>query len=196
VTVAGGTRIFARDTDGNLHTALYAGLTLTGCGPVGDAVIEGSPSVIVYPGSRLRVFATTPDKQIVTIGQDVNGAFDPTWTTVPATGVAGPPAAVLDPVTGRITVAVRNDDGAIWAVTETVQGSNTYGEWNEIGQNAYTDVTAVPYTGGNGATYLFTYRDQNNVQRVLTVNPAARAALSKAGSIRTFTEKTLPKAGK
>ncbi|WP_433722336.1 hypothetical protein ACQP2Y_43450 [Actinoplanes sp. CA-051413] len=196
VAVAGGTRIFARDTDGNVHTALYAGLTLTGCGPVGDAVIAGSPSVIVYPGSRLRVFATTPDKQIVTIGQDVNGAFDPTWTTVPATGVAGPPAAVLDPVTGRITVAVRNDDGAIWAVTETVQGSNTYGEWNEIGQNAYTDVTAVPYTGGNGATYLFTYRDQNNVQRVLTVNPAARAALSKAGSIRTFTEKTLPKTGK
>jgi hypothetical protein len=197
VTVAGGTRIFARDTDGNLHTALYAGLALTGCGPVGDAIIEGSPSVIVYPGSRLRVFATTPDKQIVTIGQDLNGAFDTTWTAVPATGVAGAPAAVLDPITGRITVAARNDDGAIWAATETVQGSNTYGEWAAIGQqNAYTDVTVVPYSGGNGSTYLFTYRDQNNVQRILTVNLEARAALAKAGSVRSFTEKSLPKAGK
>lgn len=196
-TVAGGTRIFARDTDGNLHTALYAGLALTGCGPVGDAVIEGSPSVIVYPGSRLRVFATTPDKQIVTIGQDVNGVFDATWAAVPMTGVAGAPAAVLDPVTGRITVAARNEDGSIWATTETVQGGNTYGQERSIGsQNARTDVTVVPYTSGSGASYLFTYRDQNNVQVALTVRPEALASLAKAGSVRSFTRQDLPKAGK
>jgi hypothetical protein len=82
---------------------------------------------------------------------------------------AGPPAAVLDPVTGRITVAVRSGDGTVRALTETVQSSDTY---------------------------LFAYRDQNNVQKVLTVNPQARAAPAEPGSVRTFTEQSLPKAGK
>jgi hypothetical protein len=191
VTVAGGTRVFARDADGNLHTALYARLALTGCSPVGDAVLGGSPSVVVYPGSRLRVFATTTDQRLVTIGQDVDGVFEPTWTTIQPADVAGPPAAVLDAVTGRITVVARGTDRAIWGATETLQGSATFGDWSAITPpEAYTEVVMVPFTGGSGASYLFTYRDQNNVQKVW---PARR---DNFGVVRSYTQKSLPKAGK
>ena len=197
VTVAGGTRIFARDTDGHLHTALYAKLALTGCTTVGDALIAGNPSVVVYPGSRLRVFATTADQALITIGQTVDGAFEPSWTTVQASGVAGPPAAVLDPVSGKITVVARGTDSAIWGATETLQGSVAFGEWRAIsGADASTDVTMVPFTGSGGASFLFTYRDQNNVQRVYTARDTNPAALAARGAVRSYTEKSLPKAGK
>jgi hypothetical protein len=193
-TVAGGTRVFVRDSDGNLHTALYAGLALAGCAPVGDAVLGSSPSVVVYPGSRLRVFGTTPDNRLVTIGQDVDGVFEPTWATIQPTGVAGPPSAVLDAVTGRITVVAPGADRAIWGATETLQGSATFGDWAVVSPDgaapAYTDVVMVPFTGGGGASYLFTYRDQNNVQWVF---PARR---DNFGAVRSYTQKSLPKAGK
>jgi hypothetical protein len=197
VTVAGGTRVFARDTDGNLHTALYAGLALTGCTTVGDAQIVGTPSVIVYPGSRLRVFATTADHALITVGQDTAGAFEPTWSTVQPTDVEGSPGAVLDPVTGRITVLAREADNVIWGTTEQLQGTATWGTWTAQtadGRPAFTDVTTVSYTTGSGAVaYLFTYRDQNNAQSVWTPDQAGLAALATKGAARTYTGKVLGK---
>jgi hypothetical protein len=194
-TVAGGTRVFARDTDGNLHTALYASLRLTGCTTVGDALITGTPSVVVYPGSRLRVFATTADHALLTIGQDTAGAFEPTWSTVQPSDVTGSPASVLDPVSGKITVVAREADNVIWGATEQLQGSATWGTWQQItaqGSPAFTDVTMVPYTNASGAaTYLFTYRDQNNAQRLWTADQVGSAALAKKGAVRSYTDKVL-----
>jgi hypothetical protein len=199
-TVAGGTRVFARDTDGNLHTALYAGLALTGCTTVGDAQIIGTPSVVVYPGSRLRVFASTADHALLTIGQDTAGSFEPTWSTVQPTDVAGSPAAVLDPVSGKITVVARGTDNVVYGATEQLQGSVTWGTWSPKtadGAPAFTDVTMVPYTNGAGAaTYLFTYRDQNNSQRLWTADQAGSAALAQKGAARTYSGKVLKNGGR
>jgi hypothetical protein len=197
VTVAGGTRVFARDTDGNVHTALFANLAMTGCTTVGDAQIIGTPAVVTLPGSRLRLFATTADHQLLTIGQDVSGAFETTWSQVQPTDVAGPPVAALDSTSGKITVFARGSDQAIWSATETLQGSATWGTWHTAneGQPAATDVTLMTYTGGTrGPGYLFTYRDANNVQRVWYAENASTAALAKQGAERSYIGKSLPKA--
>jgi hypothetical protein len=51
-------------------------------------------------------------------------------------------------------------------------------------------VTMVPFIAGSGSSYLFTYRDQNNVQKVW---PARR---DNFGVVRSYAQKSLPKAGK
>jgi hypothetical protein len=196
VTVSGGTRIFARDTEGVLRTAVYANSALTGCTAVGDTVVTGTPAVVVYPGSRLRVFATTPEKKLLTVGQDEAGAFEPVWQTVQGSDVTGSPAAVLDPISGKITVAARGADDRIHGAFETQQGSATWGDWKPIsGENVVTatDVTMVPYTSGGRSSYLFTFRTQDNVHLVYYAEDTSRAALAPADAVRTFTSERLPK---
>jgi hypothetical protein len=56
--------------------------------------------------------------------------------------------------------------------------------------------TVVPCTASGGAGYLFTFRDRNNVQVVLTPQGGSRAALAARGAVRSLTEGALPKAGK
>jgi hypothetical protein len=163
-----GLRVFARDTDGNVQTALWSGSKLTGCATLGDRTIIGSPAAVVLPGSRVRVFATTPDQQLITIGQNTSGAFDPAWTTVRTEGVAGPPAAVFDRLTAKIAVMVRLTDDYIWSSTETQQGSATFDEWLPASSGqSYTEVTAVPFTAGGGDSYYFVYRDVNNQEAII-----------------------------
>jgi hypothetical protein len=169
VVVPGGIRIFVRDLDGNLRTALWTGSAITGCTAIGDRGVTGTPAVVVYPGSRLRVFATTPDQQLVTAGQDAAGAFDAAWSVVQATGVTGSPAAVFDRISARTTVMARTADNHIWGATETAQGSGTFGNWTEMSASeAYTEVTAVPYTSDGLDSYYFTVRDINNVELILS----------------------------
>ncbi len=197
VKVSGGTRLFARDTGGILRTALYANLTLTGCTAVGDTVVTGTPAVVVYPGSAVRVFATTPDQALLTVGQDDAGAFESTWQTVRASGVAGSPAAVLDSTSGKVTVVARGADGGIYGSFETAQGSATWGEWQRLSHEttvSATDVTMVPYTSEGRSAFLFTFRTQDNEQIVYYPQNASRAALARAGATRSFTAKVLPKA--
>jgi hypothetical protein len=191
VALAGGIQVFARDTDGNVQTALYARSTLTGCATVGDRTVVGDPAVVVYPGSRLRVFATTADQQLITIGQDLAGAFEPTWSTVQGSGVAGAPAAVFDRVSARITVMARGTDRLIGGATETLQGSAVFGTWKVMSTTeAYTDVTAVPYVAAGGVDgFLFAFRDVNNRELFLTPSDDRSAA---RGAAPTFTVRSLP----
>jgi hypothetical protein len=154
-----------------VQTALWSGSRLTGCATVGDRVIAGSPAAVVLPGSRLRLFATTPDQQLITIGQDTAGAFEPTWTTVRSEGIGGPPAAVFDRLSAKITVMARGTDRFVWGATETQQGSATFGTWQTIsGTESYTEVTAVPFTAAGQDSYYFVYRDVNNQENIIRPN--------------------------
>ncbi|HET6532885.1 MAG TPA: FG-GAP-like repeat-containing protein [Actinoplanes sp.] len=198
VTVPGpdGVRIFAADGDGNLQTALYSGVALTGCVTVGaDRTIAGRPAVVVYPGSRLRVFATTADQQMITIGQDTAGVFEPAWTTVVTSGVAGSPAAIFSRTSARVTVMARGTDDQIWRTTETAQGSNQYDEWSHVFPDnpiiTSTDVTAVPYTANGGDDAWVVYRDADNRDHLIDVNDTAQAAAR--GVSPSFSRRTLSK---
>jgi hypothetical protein len=193
--IAGGIRIFARDSAGILRTALYANMAVTGCTAVGDTPIEGTPAVITYPGSRLQVFARSTDKTVVTIGQDATGAFNPTWSAVPSSDVVGSPAAVLDPASGKITVLARGEDGGIYGAIETRQGSLTWGDWAKRsgGKAAVTDVTLVPFAVDGKKSYMFAYRDEDHNVLVYTPVEAVSTQLAKPGAERSFTAEKLPK---
>jgi hypothetical protein len=194
--IAGGIQIFARDTAGTLRTALFADMAVTGCTAVGDAPIQGTPSVVTYPGSRLQVFARSADDTVVTIGQDSAGAFGSAWSTVPSSDVVGSPAAVLDPASGKITVLARYKSGAIFGAIETRQGSMTWGNWESRtgdGEAAVTDVTVVPYSYEGKRSYLFTFRDEDQDVWVYRPTVEASAQLAKPGAERSFTAEKLPR---
>ena len=192
-TVADGLRILVRDAAGILRTGRYADMTLTGCTAVSDSVIAGTPAVVTYPGSRLMVFARTPQGALTTLGQDEAGTFNPTWTTIQATDVAGDPAAVLDPMTGRVTVLVRGADNLIYAAFEDQAGSNTWGGWaSQTGAaESITEVTLMPYSTSGRGLYLFTIRDVNTVHKIYTLSSASNLR-AQAGSQQMFVPQAAP----
>jgi hypothetical protein len=172
-----GVRIFTTDADGDVMTALWTEAALTGCARIGDRAIVGRPAMVVYPGSRLRLFATTADQQLITIGQDTAGNFERSWTTVQANGVEGSPAAIFNRNTARITVLARGTDRRIWTTTETAQGSNQYRTWEQVSDDeAYTDVIAVPYVVSTGSGVNVLYRDIDNREFFVTVRDTAALA--------------------
>lgn len=193
VTVAtpDGTQIFVTDADGSVQTALWTGTALTGCAVVGDAAIVGTPAVVSYPGSRLRLFGTTADGALISIAQNSARVFPPTWTTVRDSGVKGSPAAVFNRNAGRVTVLVRGADDLIHGTTESAQTSGVFGPWEQASSvETRTDVVAMPYVAGGNEAFYFAFRDVNQVERMVVANYPTAAAL-RAGR-PAFTERKVP----
>jgi hypothetical protein len=173
VAVREGLRLFAVDTGGALLTAVYgADGSLTAWTTLGGAGLNGTPSAVVYPGYRVRVFVRDASGAIVTKAQDAAGAFGATWDAVGTFTAAGSPAAVLNQATGRTDVFARAADGLIYLDREQAQGSGTWGDWNNVDTAAtasVTDPTIITYTRSEGPTYLYVTRDGNNVTYVHTL---------------------------
>ncbi len=73
--VRDGIRLFGRNTDGTLSTALFQDDgTLSDWTSLGDQTVTGPPAVIAYPGSGIRVFATGPAGNVVTTTQSPGGS--------------------------------------------------------------------------------------------------------------------------
>jgi hypothetical protein len=192
IPVPDGIQVFATDADGSVQTALWTGTALTGCATVGDRAIVGTPAVVSYPGSRLRLFGTTADGALITIIQDFSLAFPSTWTTVQDSGVTGSPTAVFNRNAGRTTVLARGADNLIYGTTESAQTGGEFGPWESIlNRETRTDVLAVPYVAGGNEAYYFAFRDVNQ-QECLIVASYPTAAAVRAGK-PVFTEKALPK---
>ncbi|WP_158647583.1 FG-GAP repeat protein [Actinoplanes sp. ATCC 53533] len=186
-----GTQIFVTDADGSVQTALWTGTALTGCAIVGDRAIVGTPAVVSYPGSRLRLFGTTADNALISIAQDTSRVFPPTWTTVQGSDVTGSPAAVFNRNAGRVTVLARGADNMIYGTTESAQTSGEFGAWESVlAVETRTDVTAVPYVSNGNEAYYFAFRDVNQTERFVVANYPTAAAL-RAGT-PSFVEKKAP----
>ncbi|HEX5496035.1 MAG TPA: hypothetical protein VFX70_15810 [Mycobacteriales bacterium] len=196
VTTANGVQVFVRDTTGDIKTMLYSPDRLvSGCTSLNGAGLTGTPSVVVYPGSVLRVFARAADGSIVTQMQDGTGAFPGVWETVGTFTAAGAPAALLDPLTGKTEVVARGVDGAIWNTGETVQGSGVWRDWaqaSQLGDNSATDPTVFDLTNSNGTGWAFVFRNSDNVVRVYEARSSFGALALTAGQHPSFDATTLP----
>jgi hypothetical protein len=169
VPVAGGLQVFALTPSGAVTTVLYANRTVSGCTTLAGSGFVGQPSVVVYPGSKLAVFAEAADGSIQTVKQDATGAFPDTWTTVGTFTAAGAPAALLSPSTGKTELVARAADGSVWSTGETIQGSGVWRDWvsvSTVGDVAATDPTVFPYSTGAGITWAFVFRNSNNETRI------------------------------
>ncbi|WP_433722338.1 FG-GAP-like repeat-containing protein [Actinoplanes sp. CA-051413] len=190
--VPDGTQLFVTDADGTVQTALWTGTALTGCAAVGDRAIVGTPAVVSYPGSRLRLFGTTADGALITIAQDFSLAYPSTWSTVQESGVTGSPAAVFNRNAGRVTVLARNTDNLIYSTTESAQTGGEFGQPIQASSiESRTDVLALPYTATGNEAFYFAYRDVNQSEVILIGSYPTAAAL-RAGEL-AFTVKKMPK---
>jgi hypothetical protein len=185
VAVSGGIQLFALDSAGVLRTALFADGTLSGCTSLSDAGLTGAPAVVVYPGSKLRLFVRAADGTIKTKKQDDTGVFPDAWDPVGTFVAAGSPAAVISPATGITEIVARSADGKIFNTGETLQGSGVWRDWVQKSFDtdvaAATDPTVFTYTNSNGPGWAFLFRSQDNQTRVYTLNTtsalSARATL-------------------
>jgi hypothetical protein len=192
IPVPDGTQLFVTDADGSVQTALWTGTALTGCATVGDRAIVGTPAVVSYPGSRLRLFATTADGALVTIAQDFSLVYPSTWSTVQDSGVTGSPSAVFNRNAGRATVLTRGTDNLIYSITESAQTGGEFGQRVHASSvESRTDVLAIPYTASGNEAFYIAYRDVNQAELIVIANYPTAAAL-RAGKL-DFTVKKMPK---
>ncbi|MFF4414321.1 hypothetical protein ACFYY8_17485 [Streptosporangium sp. NPDC001559] len=197
VRVATGLQVFARDTAGAVKSGLYAGGSLSGVTSLGGSGLTGAPAVVIYPGSRLRVFARAGDGSILTQIQDTAGDFPGTWEQVGSFVAAGSPSALLSPVTGKVEVVARDANGIVHSTGETTQGSGTWRAWKRVDTApqdvAATDPTVFTYTRISGQTWAFAFRDPDNRTRVYIVPTDSVAARDDAqDDAVTFVPHTLP----
>ncbi|NEE43434.1 hypothetical protein G3M55_02285, partial [Streptomyces sp. SID8455] len=65
-----GVQLFATTTGGTLSTARFTESgTLTAWSGLGAQNVSGAPSVVVYPGYRIRVFANDGQGHVITAAQ-------------------------------------------------------------------------------------------------------------------------------
>ncbi|MEU4218226.1 hypothetical protein [Actinoplanes sp. NPDC026623] len=182
-----GVQLFARDTAGALRTALYAvDGSLSAWTSLGGAGIADSPSVVVYPGYRMRVVVRAGDGTVQTKLQETGGGWPAAWDTVGDFAAVGAPAAILDPVLGRVAVVARGTDSEVHRVFETGQGTGSWGDWAPVNADtadpAATDPTVVPFTNGSGQSWMIVYRNANDATRVYSRQVPAAALRAKAST--------------
>ncbi|MER7107850.1 tachylectin-related carbohydrate-binding protein [Streptomyces sp. NPDC000229] len=175
--VRDGIQLFGRNASGVLSTALFKqDGTLSAWTAIGTQAVTGAPSVIVYPGYRMRIFATDTNGKIVTTVQSAEGGAYGEWTGVGDSAhdngmpvdpliVSGSPSAVLSAQT--VEIVVRGADGSVYNTGETSQGSGVWRPWQRVGaESAATEPTAFTYTQDTGLTWGYTFRTAANQVRV------------------------------
>ncbi|MFD7423697.1 tachylectin-related carbohydrate-binding protein [Streptomyces californicus] len=197
VTVRDGVQLFATTTDGTLTTARFAESgALTAWSGLGAQNVSGAPSIVVYPGYRIRVFANDGQGHVVTAARTTeNGAFG-AWETVDGLNADGAPSAVISPLTGLTEITTRGTDGFIHNTGETVQGSGSWRAWQQASFEASaTAPTAFPYTNSSGPTWAYVFRTADNQTRVYQVQQGfARTAAADGGrTAPRFTASSLPR---
>ncbi|GII20416.1 hypothetical protein [Planosporangium mesophilum] len=203
-----GLQLFARDTSGMLRTAGYeVSGSLSDWLNLGASGSTGAPSVVVYPGYRLRLFVRAADGSIATMIQDNGGAWPASWQSTGAFTAAGAPVAILDPVLGRTAVVARGTDNEIYVLWETGQDTSEWGTWGRalnpsdptFSDPAATDPTVAPVTNASGETWYIVFRNTNDTTRVyerkLSAPAAAAAGTAPSATSRTpfFNGRSMPK---
>ncbi|TXS55519.1 tachylectin-related carbohydrate-binding protein [Streptomyces sp. t39] len=198
VTVRDGIQLFGRAADGTLSTALLKeNGTISAWTSLGAQAVTGTPSVVVYPGYRLRVFATDGLGRVVTTAQSAEGGAYGAWTAVGGLSAEGSPSAVVSPLTGLTEITVRGADGYVHNSGETTQGSGDWRAWQQVSfETAATEPTAFTYTNAAGPTWAYSFRTADNQTRVYQVQQsAARSTTSAAGEEPAFRGGALPLPG-
>ncbi|MCO6006185.1 tachylectin-related carbohydrate-binding protein [Actinoallomurus purpureus] len=190
--------VTAYDANGAINLATYQNNKVSAWTALGGSGFSGTPSVVLYPGYRLRVFGRDGTGRIVTQIQTDSGAFPGTWDGVGGSGfsAAGSPTAVISPQSGKVTALSRGTDGHIYFSTETAQGSGAFGDWKIAQPDGdaatwATDPTLFTYTDSNGPAWAYVVRNTDNQTSVYTISSTASSALRVNGP--AFTRHTLPK---
>ncbi|WP_320779475.1 tachylectin-related carbohydrate-binding protein [Streptomyces sp. CRN 30] len=196
VTVRNGIQLFGTDESGTLRTATFSNGAVGAWTTLGDQVITGTPSVVVYPGYRLGVFARDTAGHIISLAQATEGAaFPAAWSQVTDKTFAGSPSVVISPLTGITEIVARAEDGYTYNTGEQTQGSGTWRTWQQLNwDTAATDPTAFLYTNASGPTWAYTFRTGSNQTRVYEAGATGAAARSAGGAkpAPTFTAHELP----
>ncbi|MGH3390324.1 MAG: hypothetical protein ACRDOO_15755 [Actinomadura sp.] len=195
VTTADGIRVFARDTTGDIKTALYSGRTISGCTGLGGSGLTGTPTAAVLSGNKVWVFARAADGSIAGQTSDFNGVFPGTWSTVGSFTAAGPPSALVSSTTAKVEIVARGGDGIIYSTGETAAGSGVWRDWVRAFRSddptiAITDPTAFRNTATSGTSWAFVIRNSDDVPRLYTAEEAF--ARGDEPPPPTFTGHTLP----
>ncbi|MFI6700168.1 tachylectin-related carbohydrate-binding protein [Streptomyces sp. NPDC050509] len=208
-TVRDGIQLFGRNASGVLSTALFkeAG-TLSAWSTLGAQGVTGTPAVVVYPGYRLRVFATDGNGTVVTAAQSAEGGAYEAWSPIDGVTAKGSPTAVISPTSGVTEVLVLGTDGTVHETGETSQGTGVWRPWQQPStEQAATEPTAFTYTDASGPTWAYLFRNADNQTRVYSLDlrfsrsakaaPDAKAgpgagATDGASGAPVFTARSLP----
>ncbi|MGI5398456.1 tachylectin-related carbohydrate-binding protein [Streptomyces sp. CA-135486] len=168
VPVRDGIQLFGKDGSGVLSTALFkADGSISAWTTLGAQAITGTPSAVVYPGYRIRVFATDGNGKVVTAAQSTEGGAYGGWSQVGDLTAKGSPSAVISPLTGLTEIVVRGGaDDFVHNTGETTQGSGVWRTWQQASfETSATEPTAVAYTNATGPTWAYSFRTADNQTR-------------------------------
>ncbi|MFI9584053.1 tachylectin-related carbohydrate-binding protein [Streptomyces sp. NPDC052236] len=203
MTVRDGVQLFGKNASGTLSTALFKETgSLSAWTSLGSPVFTGTPSVVVYPGYRLRLFVTDNLGNVHTTAQSAEGSTYPAWTQLDSAAheagnptpieplvVSGSPSAVLSPASGRTEIIVRGADGFMYNTGETTQGSGVWRTWQQISQeSSTTEPTAFTYTNTPGATWAYSFRTSDNQTRLYGLDTSSSFSTMRTAQTDAQTE--------
>jgi hypothetical protein len=131
---------------------------------------------------------------------DAAGGWPSTWDTLGADLVAaGPPAAILDPISGRAVVVARDTENRIRFATETAPGSGAFGRWQDLGGDGaaaagLSDPTVVEVANTTGPSWSVVFRDLTDQARVYTRRPELSLRATGGAAPLRFAGHVLPPA--
>lgn len=183
-TVRDGVQLFGRNTAGVLITAVFKeDGTVSAWTPLGTQTVTGTPSVVVFPGSRIRVFATDANGTVITAGQSTEGGVFGAWSPLNGVTAAGPPSAVINPLDGFIQVVVRGTDNHLYATGETAPGAASWRTWSTtVPETLATDPTAFVYSTGSADNWAYVFRTANNSTLVYSLDTRSASVSRSAGA--------------
>ncbi|MEV1146135.1 tachylectin-related carbohydrate-binding protein [Micromonospora sp. NPDC049799] len=187
--------VLVRDAAGTLHVATYRDGTLGAWSSLGGTGFTDTPSVVLRPGPRLMVFARHTDGTVQVRSQASDGTWPGAWTPVGGGAVAvGSPSAVLNPVSGTVSVFVRDAQGTIQHSYETTAGGSTWREWQtaSTGEVYVSDPTAFAFTNSNGAQIAYVVRTSAAVRVYQAQDPGTLGAARSTGVTAGFSQQDLP----
>ncbi len=164
VSTGSAARVFARNTAGQIQTAVLTGSTLSDFSSLGGTGL-GDPNVLSLPGNLALVSARAADGSIVYKKQNADGTFPADWTTITGLLSAGNPSAVIGSADGRIDIAIRGTDSLIYVAQETAAGSGQFGGWTQLSDPtgdpdtiAASDPTAFAYDVPSGKSFAVVFQ--------------------------------------
>jgi len=175
----GSADIFGIDKNGKIRTAHVKDGLLGAWSELGGDGFSGSMSIVVHPGTYLRVIARDKNGKMVTQKADVAGKFSGSWTPVGDKVFDGSPAAVLDPKSGKVIVVARANDNFLYRADESSIGAGTFQDWRLLEKDTsptpvVTDPTGLTVSSSSGMYSIFVARNENQaVIQFSSQDPAA-----------------------
>ncbi|WP_394614550.1 hypothetical protein JNUCC0626_32345 [Lentzea sp. JNUCC 0626] len=174
--------VLVTTASGFVVTSRYVNRVLTNVRTVSAGAITGKPAAVVKPDGKVQIFARRADGKIHTV-RDTASGLDTAWASIDGITANGSPSAVIS--NGRITLAVRSNDGYVYTNKQTTQ-DGPFAGWIKLTDsrsgNAWPTDTEPSLVALSTGKVVVMYRSADEVTYAFESTPAVSGTTARSAS--------------